>query len=177
MSNNIDKSEEKLKDKASSFALTAVCFISAWIIQLSPQTILNFYPEIVSRLLLAGGFIGSSILFDNKSEDKNTGISSDLSIGLGLLIIFISFVNSDYHWNIYMGIRVLYKIFIWFIGVMGIFGTFSGIYKSFDKVAIAGDQKRRKEENNFYQRLLDLFLKILQVIIAIYTILEFSGIT
>lgn len=176
MSNNIDKSEKNLKDKAGSFALTAVCFISSWVIQLSPQTILNFYPETVSRLLLAIGFIGSSLLFD-KSEDKNTGISSDLGIGLGLLIIFISFVNSDYHWNIYMGIRVLYKLFIWFIGVMGIFGTFSGIYKSFDKVAIAGDQKRRKEENNFYQRLLDLFLKILQVIIAIYTILEFSGIT
>lgn len=165
---------KKQSDNATAFGISAVFFVAAWMIYLFPETILNFYPETISKLLLAFSFLWL-VNFDNNRVDGINGHLSDLGIGLGSLIIFISFVNVDSAWNINIFLRLFYKTFIWIFFIIGVFGTSSGIYKAFSEVAIAKDNKKQEKTNNIYQQLLDLTLKILQVIIAIYTIIEFTG--
>lgn len=157
---------KKQSDNATSFGISAVFFVAAWMIYLFPETILNFYPETISKLLLAFSFLWL-VNFDNNKVDDINGYFGDLGIGLGSLIIFISFVNVDSASNI--------NIFLWIFFIIGVFGTSSGIYKAFSEVAIAKDNKKQEKTNNIYQQLLELTLKILQVIIAIYTIIEFTG--
>ena len=164
---------KKQSDNATAFGISAVFFVAAWMIYLFPETILNFYPETISKLLLAFSFLWL-VNFDNNKVDNINGYLGDLGIGLGSLIFFISFVNVDSAWNINI-FRFFYKIFIWIFFIIGVFGTSSGIYKAFSEVAIAKDNKKQENTNNIYQQLLELTLKILQVIIAIYTIIEFTG--
>lgn len=165
---------KKQNKRATSFGMSATFFVAAWVVHLFPETILNFYPEFISKILLAFSFF-SLVSFDDKNYDGINGYLSDLGMGLGFLIVFISFINGDENFDIPTLLRALHKIFMWFFFVMGTFGTASGMYKTFSEVAIARDKKKREEKNYFYQRLLDLVLKILEVIIAIYTIFEFTG--
>ena len=166
MSSKEKNDVKKQSDNATAFGISAVFFVAAWMIYLFPETILNFYPETISKLLLAFSFLWL-VNFDNNKVDGINGYFGDLGIGLGSLIIFISFVNVDSASNI--------NIFLWIFFIIGVFGTSSGIYKAFSEVAIAKDNKKQEKTNNIYQQLLELTLKILQVIIAIYTIIEFTG--
>jgi len=174
MANEKEDINKKQSDHATAFGISAIFFIASWVIHLFPETILHFFPGTISKILLAVSFLWLVGFDDNKSNGV-TGYFSDLGIGLGSLIIFISFINADASWDMSIIFRALHKIFMWFFFIIGVFGTSSGMYKAFSEVAIAKDKKKQEGKNYFYQHLLDLVLKILEVIVAIYTIFEFTG--
>lgn len=89
----------KKNDHATAFGISGIFFIAAWVIHLFPETILNFYPDTISKILLAMSFLWL-VGFDDRKDSGVTGFFSDLGIGLGSLIIFISFINADANWDI-----------------------------------------------------------------------------
>ncbi len=108
----------------SSVGLFSASFIIALVLWLNPSLLL--YKELsinLAKILLIFSIMGSGLISNN--EDKKETFS-DLSVGLGLVAIFIAWINSTD--NINIPFILLFVRFIFLIILMiGVFGTASGI--------------------------------------------------
>lgn len=155
---------------AGNFSLFLTFFTLSWIIFSFPSTLNPSINVFVAKILLILSSFSIS-LFDDKSGVSKT-VFSDVSIGFGLVILFISFINS--YGNIF------YKIFLYIILFFGLFGTYRGIFIPVSNFIFTKSNNINEtlEEHSIKPsfKYSQIILNILEILAALVTVLQFIGI-
>lgn len=159
----------------------------AWIIYLFPEVINNFFPLAIAKLLLAMSAISMTLfekdeskkLIITEAEVKNIGIA-DFGLGLGMVIIFVGFINS-FNWIIYKIIMLI------FFGFFGFFGMYRGLCIPIVKALFHNKEEvnidhiplesgLRKEPHTLSVKIFNIIITFFELGAALVTILTFVGI-
>ncbi|MGG5309924.1 hypothetical protein [Enterococcus sp. DIV1304_2] len=171
MKNN--KNQHPTIKLAGNFSFFLTFFSLAWIVYLFPNTIVPQYSVLIAKILLIISSFSVSLFDDKTKVTKNT--FSDISIGFGFVLIFISFINPSYN--------IAFKIILYIILFFGLFGTYRGIFIPISQYILAKSSKTTTSEkkpsnhsiNNSF-KFLQFFLNILEILAALVTVLQFAGI-
>lgn len=169
----MDKKEKN--EDISSFALFLTFLIASFLLHYFPQLLNNVsWVNRASKLLLIFGiFFIATIKSGDEKKEKSYG---DFGVGLGILVTYIAFINSFEN--------IVYKFFMLFLLIFGLFGTISGLYKPF-KEKIDSKNSRYKdnidtEEHPFFyvsfNVMISFLIRALETLAALVAILEFTGI-
>lgn len=174
-----NENQNSVVDSAGNLSIFLTFFTLAWIIYLFPEVINNFFPITISKWLLVASAFSMTLFENNKDESKSLGLS-DFGVGLGMVIIFIGFVNS------FDGI--IYKIIMLsFFAFFGCFGMYRGICTPIVEALFHNKQhlfaKTNSTETTIIKdyeplsiKIFNIVLKIFELGAAVATILTFVGV-
>lgn len=128
----------------SSVGLFSASFVVALVLWLNPSLLLYKGLSInLAKMLLIFSIMGSGLI-SNSNNDEKKEMSSDLSIGLGFVAIFIAWINSTDNINIHFILFFVRFIFL-IILMIGVFGTARGISRQINNIYTDKEQILKKE--------------------------------
>lgn len=167
-----NEKNNRVVDTAGNLSMFLTFFTLSWIVYLFPEVINNFFSLTIAKWLLVASAFSISLFENNRDGSKKLGFA-DFGIGLGMVIIFIGFVNSFEF--------IIYKILMLIIfAFFGLFGMYRGICIPIAE-ALFYNKNQLSIKNNTVPSLsvktLNIILNIIELIAAVVTILTFAGIS